>query len=89
MPRDLRATYGESLRACMTRILLGIFAYGLEENKVALLRSISADVDLLKHYMTQAPRLNGFKLNFEARASLAVELGRLVGGLLRTAKVQP
>lgn len=89
MPRDIRSTYGESLHTCMTRILRATFAYGLEENKVALLRSISADIDLIKHYLTQAPRLNGFKLNFEARAGLAVELGRLVGGLLRTAKVQP
>lgn len=89
MPRDIRATYGDSLRTCMTRILRAAFAYGLEENKSALLRSLSADVDLIKHYLSQAPRLNGFKLNFEARAGLAVELGRLVGGLLRTTKAQP
>lgn len=89
MPRDLRTTYGESVRTCMARILRAAFAYGLEDNKPALLRSLSADVDLIKHYITQAPRLSGLKLNFEARASLAVELGRLVGGLLRAAKEQP
>jgi len=89
MPRDIRTTYGASLRVCMTNILRSVFAYGLEDNKVVLLRALSADIDLIKHYLTQAPRLNGFKLNFEARAGLAVELGRLVGGLLRTAKVQP
>ena len=83
MPRELRVTYGENLRTCMARILHGVMAYGLEENKTALLRAISADIDCLKHYLTQAPQLSRLKLAFEHRAGLAVELGRLVGGLLR------
>lgn len=89
MPRDLRATYGENLRTCVARILRGVMAYGLEDNKPHLLKSISADVDVLKHYLAQAPRLNGLKLAFEHRASLAVELGRLVGGLIRSTQAQP
>jgi len=89
MPRDIRCTYGENLRACMARITRNVMAYGLEENKPALLRSLSADVDCLKHYISQAPRLNGFEFNFEHRASLAVELGRLVGGLLRAQRIEP
>lgn len=89
MPRDLRATYGENLRTCIGRILRGVMSYGLEDNKPLLLKSISADVDLLKHYLAQAPRLNGIKLSFEHRASLAVELGKLVGGLIRSIQVQP
>lgn len=83
MPRELRATYGENLRACTGRILHGVMAYGLEENKPALLRTISADIDCLKHYIAQAPQLSRLKLAFEHRAGLAVELGRLVGGLIR------
>lgn len=90
MPRDLRTTYGENVRACMSRIMAGIFAYGIAENKPVVLRMISADVDLLKHYLTQAPRLSKLKMAFEHRVCLAVELGRLVGGLIRRdAKVQP
>lgn len=90
MPRDLRCTYGENLRACMGRIMFAVFAFGLEENKPALLRSLSTDVDLLKHYLTQAPRLSQLKgFSFEHRAGLAVELGRLVGGLIRAQQVQP
>lgn len=89
MPRDLRTTYGENLRSCMARILNGVMAYGLEENKPALLRTISADVDTLKHYLAQAPRLDQLKLKFEPRAGLAVELGRLVGGLIRSQGAQP
>lgn len=89
MPRDVRSTYGENLRACMARILRATFAYGLEDNKPALLRALSADVDLLKHYLAQAPRLSLLKLNFEHRAGLAVELGRLVGGLLRAPRTAP
>jgi hypothetical protein len=89
MPRDLRSTYGENLRTTLGRILRAVFAYGLEDNKPALLRQLSADLDLLKHYLAQAPRLNGLKLNFEHRAGLAVELGRLVGGLLKAQQVQP
>ncbi|NNM70208.1 MAG: hypothetical protein HKM00_09660 [Gallionella sp.] len=89
MPRDLRATYGENLRSCIGRILHSVMAYGLEDNKPQLLKSLSADVDMLKHYLAQAPRLNGLKLSFEHRAGLAVELGRLVGGLIRSTQVQP
>lgn len=89
MPRDIRTTFGENLRTCMGRIMRAAFAYGLEENKPALLRSLSADVDLLKHYLTQAPRLSQLKFKFEHRAGLAVELGRLVGGLIRTPRTAP
>lgn len=89
MPRELRTTYGENLRACMGRILRGVMAYGLEENKPALLRAISADIDCLKHYIAQAPQLSRLKLAFEHRAGLAVELGRLVGGLIRTQRSAP
>ncbi len=89
MPRDVRTTYGETLRATMARIMRAVFAFGLEENKPALLCALSADVDLLKHYLTQAPRLSPLKLNFEHRAGSAVELGRLVGGLLKAQQAQP
>lgn len=90
LPRDLRCTYGENLRACMARIMRAIFAFGLEENKPALLRGLSADVDCLKHYLTQAPRLNLHKsFSFEHRVGLAVELGKLVGGLIKSYQVQP
>lgn len=89
MSRDLRSTYGENLRTCMVRILRAVMAYGLEENKPALLREISADIDLLKHYLTQAQRLSQLKLAFEHRVALAVELGRLVGGLIKAQQVQP
>ncbi|MFT3758469.1 hypothetical protein [Thauera sp.] len=83
LPRDLRNTYGENLRTVMARIMLAVFAFGLEDNKPALLRALSADVDLLKHHIAQAPRLSQVRIAFEHRAGLAVELGRLVGGLLR------
>jgi hypothetical protein len=89
MPRDLRTTYGENLRICMTRITHSVFSYGLEDNKPALLKALSADIDLLKHYLTQAPRLSSLKIAFEHRVSLAVELGKLVGGLIRSLQVQP
>ncbi len=90
MPRDLRATYGENLRSCMARLMPAVFGYGLESQKAELLHHISAEVDLLKHYLAQAPRLSKLKFAFEHRAGLAVELGRLVGGLIRSSvKVTP
>lgn len=89
MPRDIRQTYGESLRTCMAHILRQVFSFGLEENKPALLRSLSADIDQLKHYLAQAPRLSQLKFAFEHRAGLAVELGRLVGGLIKANQGQP
>ena len=86
MPRDIRVTWGENVRVCMARIMHGIFAYGLEANKIGLLVRVSADVDLLKHYLSQAPRLSQLKFAFEHRVSLAVELGRLLGGVMRAVK---
>lgn len=83
MTRDYRVVYGENLRATMARIMRCIFAYGLEDNKVSLLKSISADVDLIKHYLAQGQQLRNLKIAFEHRAALAVDLGRLTGGLLR------
>lgn len=83
LPRDLRSTYGENLRGVMCRIMQAVFAFGLADNKPRVLRALSADVDLLKHYIAQAPRLSQVRFAFEHRAGLAVELGRLVGGLLR------
>ena len=83
LPRDLRSTYGENLRDVMGRIMQAVFAFGLADNKPQVLRTLSADVDLLKHYIAQAPRLSQVRFSFEHRAGLAVELGRLVGGLLR------
>jgi hypothetical protein len=89
LPRDVRTTWGENVRECMVRILRGTYLYGNEDNKPRLLKQISADIDLLKHYITQAQRLNRFKIAFEHRVGLAVELGRIVGGLMRSHKVQP
>lgn len=89
MPRDLRVTYGENVRTCMSRLMPGIYAYGTATDKAGVLHSISTEVDLLKHYLTQAPKLSNLKFAFEHRVGLAVELGRLVGGLIRSAKVQP
>lgn len=87
MPRDLRVTYGENLRACMARLMHGIFAFGLDIDRTRALARISADIDLLKHYLAQAPQLSKLKFAFEHRVGLAVELGRLVGGLIRADKV--
>lgn len=89
MPRDLRATYGENLRVCSSRIVRGVFAYGTSANKSAVLHEISTDVDVLKFHLTQAQQLKNLKFSFEHRAGLAVELGRIVGGLTRSKQVQP
>lgn len=89
MPRDLRTTYGENVRTCMARLMPRIYGYGLGTDKPSELRAISADIDLLKHYLGQAPRLSRLKFAFEHRVGLAVELGRLTGGLIRSQKVAP
>ena len=86
MPRDIRAIWGENVRVCMARIMQQIYTYGLAVNKPNVLRLISADVDLLKHYLAQAFRLSKLKFSVENRVSLAVELGRLLGGVMRAAK---
>lgn len=87
MPRDIRVTWGENVRVVMARIMHDIYAYGLSIDKACVLRLISADIDLLKHYLAQGKRLSKLKFSFEHRVSLAVELGRLLGGVMRASKV--
>lgn len=89
MSRDLRVTFGTNVRECMARIMRNVFTYALALDKLAVLRELSADVELLKHYFEQAPRLKNLRFSFEHRATLAVELGKLVGGLMRAKQVQP
>lgn len=89
LPRYMRAIWGESVRECMASIMLGVMAYGMEDNKPQLLQKLSANVDLLKHYLVQAPKLNKLDIAFEHRAGLAVELGKLVGGLIKSTQVRP
>lgn len=86
MPRDVRTTFGENVRECMARVMRNVFAFGTAIDKGGVLRAISVDVDLLKHYLAQAHRLSQIKTAFEHRVGLAVELGRLVGGLIRAGK---
>jgi len=83
LTRDQRTTWGESVRACMARFMHNVFAYGQADNKPQLLKKLSADIDLLKHYITQTKQLNAFKSkSFEHRVGLVVELGKIVGGLI-------
>lgn len=83
MPRDLRSYFGENIRQVMFCIVNGAMAYGLADNRVALLRSLSAHIDQLKHYLVQSQKIGQFKGKFDHRAGLAVEIGRLVGGLIQ------
>lgn len=89
LPRDVRATWGESVRQTMQRIMRNVYLYGNEDNKPQLLKQLSADIDLIGHYISQAQTLNRFKCAFEHRVGLVVELGRILGGLQRAQKVQP
>lgn len=89
LPRDLRATWGENVRQTMQRILRNTYLYGNEENKPQLLKQLSAEIDLLQHYISQAQALNRFKFAFEHRVGLVVELGRILGGLQRAQRVLP
>ena len=83
LPRDIRVTWGENVRQTMQRIMRSTYLYGNEDNKPQLLKQISADVDLIRHYICQAQALNLFKISFEHRVGLVVELGRILGGLQR------
>jgi len=88
LPRDLRATWGENVRQTMKNIMRNTYLYGQADNKPQLLKQLSADIDLLCHYLCQAQALKLFKIAFSHRADLAVELGRLLGGLIRTPRAK-
>lgn len=83
LPRDIRVTWGENIRQTMHSIMRNTYLYGNEDNKPQLLKQLLADVDLIRHYICQAQALNLFKISFEHRVSLVVELGRILGGLQR------
>jgi hypothetical protein len=86
LPRDIRITWGENVRETSQRIMRNTYLYGNEDNKPQLLKQLSADIDLLRHYICQAKALNRFKFAFEHRVGLVVELGRILGGLQRAQK---
>lgn len=86
LPRDLRVTWGENVRVTMQNIMRNTFMYGQADNKPKLLKVLSADIDLLCHYLSQAQGLSRLKIPFDHRAGLAVELGCLLGGLIRNQK---
>lgn len=86
LPRDLRVTWGENVRKTMQSIMRNTYLYGQADNKAKLLKLMSADIDLLKHYLCQAPTLSRLKIAFGHRVGLVVELGQLLGGLIRTQK---
>lgn len=87
MPKDIRAVYGENMRACLARVIRNVFSYGAARDKLAVLHDISADIDVLKYHLTQAAQLKNLIIPFESAATLAVGLGRLVGGLIRSNEV--
>ncbi len=87
LPRDLRVTWGENIRQTMQRIMRNTYLYGNEDNKPQLLKQLSADVDLIRHYLCQAQALNLFNVAFEHRVGLVVELGRILGGLQRAQRI--
>jgi len=87
--RDVRAIWGENVRCTMQSLMRNVYLYGNEDNKPQLIKQLSADIDLLKHYISQAKTLNRFKIAFEHRVGLVVELGRILGGLQRAQEVMP
>lgn len=91
MPRELRTTFGENLRSSAEKLMRCIYQFGMSANKGAVLAVMSAEIDLIKFYIMQAPQLKALKkFPFDARAGLAAELGRLVGGMIKkTATVAP
>gem|GEM_PF-1081614 len=89
LPRDIRVTWGENVRQTMQRIMRNTFLYGNEDNKPQLLKQLSADIDLMRHYISQAKALNRFKFSFDHRVGLVVELGKILGGLQRAQRITP
>lgn len=89
LPRDIRITWGENVRQTMQRIMRNTYLYGNEDNKPHLLKQLSADIDLIRHYICQAKALNRFHFAFEHRVGLVVELGKILGGLQRAQRITP
>lgn len=83
MPKDYRSSIGKDIHDTISAILHNVFLYSRTKSRGDLLSLLSGEVDLIKHLLTEAFRLKLFheeKFNF--RAGLAVELGKITGGLL-------
>lgn len=83
MPKDYRSSIGKDIHDTISAILRNVFLYSRTKSRGDLLSLLSGEVDLIKHLLTEAFRLKLFheeKFNF--RAGLAVELGKITGGLL-------
>ena len=83
MPKDFRSSIGQNIHDAISRILRNVFLYSRSKNRGDLLSMLSGEIDLIKHLLTEAFRLKLFhEEKFNSRAGLAVELGKITGGLL-------
>jgi hypothetical protein len=84
MSRNARMFIGQDLRECMSRIFRYIYSYSLSQSCRELLVKLSIEADILKQYLVTAYTLQHITIkSFNHRITLSVELGALVGGLLK------
>jgi hypothetical protein len=83
-PTTHRFFIGKDTNENITRILQLIYFYSTSTDRQALLIKLSGEIDLLKMFLQQIFKLkliDGIK--FGQRMALIIEMGNLVGGLLR------
>jgi len=82
-PTNHRYFVGRDAADCLSRLMRGIYSYAVSDNRAAILRQLSADVDLLKtiiQVIHQKQLIDAKK--FGMRMAVVIEMGNLVGGLM-------
>lgn len=89
LPMNHRYFIGKDISECVSRVLRLVYGYALTKEKVRLLSSLSAEIDLLREFITvmhsigKPSLLNGTL--FSTWSAMTIELGDLTGGLLQKA----
>lgn len=82
-PSNHRYFIGRDIADCLSRIVQGIYAYALSENRLQILRQLSAESDLMKMLIQSIFQIKLIDAKkFSMRSAIVIELGSIVGGLL-------
>lgn len=82
-PTSHRHFIGRDIADCLGRIIRGIYAYSMTDQRHTILRHLSADIDMLKMLLQTIHQIHLIDMQkYSLRAALLIESGNLVGGLL-------
>ena len=86
-PKAQRFVLGQQIETLALRITMGIMRANIEENKLPYLKKVSVELDMLRVLFRLAYELKFMSpKQYEYASELITEVGRLLGGWMRSSK---